>query len=269
MAKDPNGHFKATKAEIEAFTLRVGKIARRELGRVIRRIEKGDYQSAAEVAQWLGSLESQLEKAGLMKELDSLRAVYARQITFIREQLQGAGAREVFSDIDAKIIEKLISFDVQNVASTLAKYTDDVRSTLMKSVLSGDTSASWDTFEAKTDGMEGRVETEVNTMVSGFARSVTTEKAQELGFDLMEYIGPDDDVTRDFCEHVLSGDPGFGIEAREAPIYTLEEIKSMDNGQNLDVLTYAGGYNCRHQWRPVTQEQAAQEGYGENPDSQD
>jgi hypothetical protein len=38
----------------------------------------------------------------------------------------------------------------------------------------------------------------------------------------------------------------------------------MDNGQGLDVLTSGGGYNCRHEFRPITLEFAKSLGY--NPD---
>jgi len=36
-------------------------------------------------------------------------------------------------------------------------------------------------------------------------------------------------------------------------IYTIEQIKALDNGQGLPVITHLGGYNCRHFWQLVTE----------------
>ena len=44
---------------------------------------------------------------------------------------------------------------------------------------------------------------------------------------------------RDFCKEHYN------------KIYTIEEIQALNNGQGLDVLTYAGGYNCLHWWMPA------------------
>lgn len=58
------------------------------------------------------------------------------------------------------------------------------------------------------------------------------------------YVGPLDDATRPFCEEILN--------SKDLPIYTVEEIQSMDNGQLGDVFTSCGGYNCRHEWVPIS-----------------
>lgn len=50
------------------------------------------------------------------------------------------------------------------------------------------------------------------------------------------YVGPLDGVTRPFCRE------------RVGKIYSLAEIRAMDNGQLPDVFITGGGYNCRHQW---------------------
>jgi hypothetical protein len=39
-------------------------------------------------------------------------------------------------------------------------------------------------------------------------------------------------------------------------IYTEAQIAKMDNGTDLPVAVYCGGYNCRHHWRPVSDELA-------------
>jgi hypothetical protein len=72
-----------------------------------------------------------------------------------------------------------------------------------------------------------------------FSRTVTLSKAKKLGYKKFQYLGPEDGANRPFCaKHVDK-------------VYTREEIDALSNGQKMDVWTYAGGYNCRHSWRPV------------------
>lgn len=51
-----------------------------------------------------------------------------------------------------------------------------------------------------------------------------------------KYYGPDDKITRDFCQRLVG------------KTYTRVEIDKMDNGQIPGVFVSRGGYRCRHQW---------------------
>ena len=55
------------------------------------------------------------------------------------------------------------------------------------------------------------------------------------------YYGPDDKLTRPFCERLLH-------DTRAGRVWTRPEIEAMDNGQLPNVFQTCGGYNCRHQW---------------------
>jgi hypothetical protein len=52
------------------------------------------------------------------------------------------------------------------------------------------------------------------------------------------YLGPDDSLTRPFCEMLLN--------RTAAKSMTREEIEALDNGSGLPVITSGGGWNCRH-----------------------
>jgi len=175
-------------------------------------------------------------------------------LNFIAQELSRPGIRVTFADVDLDIVETLVTFDVDRVTSNVRKYVDDVRSTLMRAVIGGDKPNFTALRDTIGERMVSNLETEINTALMAFNRTVTTSKAQSLGFDLFIYLGPEDDITRPFCEDLLQEDPA---------IYTIEEIQDMDNGQGLPVLQYGGGYNCRHQWRPISTEQAAEQGYGD------
>jgi hypothetical protein len=87
--------------------------------------------------------------------------------------------------------------------------------------------------------------TEVDTSIMAFHREALQSEAEDAGFDLFEYVGPDDGLTRPFCQRHVDR------------IYTTGDLDDEDNGQGLEPTSrYLGGYNCRHSLAPVTVEEA-------------
>lgn len=244
-------HIKASESQIEAFTLRLQKFLDRSLDSLIGELEIGT-DAGIDAAQTLGGLFQSLKELGLDAELGRLRTIYAGELKHINAEFARLGNQRALADADKVLVETLITFDTDKVSNKINGYVDDVRSTLIRQVIGGEKPDFKPLRNTVGDRLISNLETEANTMIAGFNRTVTAAKAQELGFNLMIYIGPEDQVTRPFCSEVLSRDPA---------IYTIDEIKSMNNGQGLSVLEYGGGYNCRHQWRPISQEMADKEGY--------
>lgn len=74
-----------------------------------------------------------------------------------------------------------------------------------------------------------------------FSRSIEAKKAEAAGMEFFEYMGPEDRITRPFCDKIVG------------KVFTRAEIEKMDNGQTGagSVMIHGGGYNCRHSWNPV------------------
>lgn len=89
----------------------------------------------------------------------------------------------------------------------------------------------------------GKVSSSVKTAMMGAARS----KAEEIQRRLLNrrklflYVGPDDRITRPFCEVLV----GYAIPK--------ELLDSLNNYQGLKVKKFGGGYNCRHQLLPISE----------------
>jgi hypothetical protein len=75
------------------------------------------------------------------------------------------------------------------------------------------------------------------TSRTALSRANRINKAEKAGVKRLRYFGAP--AERDFCVERLNN------------IYTIEEIRRMDNGQGLEVLYYCGGFRCRHSWLPV------------------
>jgi len=83
--------------------------------------------------------------------------------------------------------------------------------------------------------LRNQANTQVRTGMQGYFRQSNVKLAEDAGIDKYEYVGPGDDITRDFCnDHI-------------GQVKTLKEWDNLDNGQLGPVSVFGGGYNCRHQ----------------------
>jgi len=80
------------------------------------------------------------------------------------------------------------------------------------------------------------INTLTNTTQIAISRAITIDKADEE--DKFKYVGSQFNA-RSFCRTILN------------QTFTKSEIKDLNNGQNLPVEFYGGGYNCRHRWVKV------------------
>ena len=251
--------LKATDSQVQIFRLRLEKTLTKAFTQVVEDLQGGDI-SALDAAKRLSGLETDLANAGLKDELDKLREIYADQLSFIQEKLSAAGLDPEFSYLDKSIVRTLSTFDENSIAQQVSASVDDISGPIMRTVITGQDIDS-SIYSDDIDSLGRNLETDVNTSVLTFARTVTVAKAIDSGLDLFIYIGPDDKVTRPFCQQVLEGTyPGL---ERDAPIYSIDEIQKMDNEQGSDVLTTCGGWNCRHEFAPIDPEKAAEMGYGD------
>jgi len=249
--KDLNRKLDATDAQIEAFLARLDKFLAANLRKLLEKIKTGKPNSL-ETAKALGALQSSLNTLGLQKQLQGIEGVYGSLLKSIdRELSQSVDRDTVLNDVDYAVTEQLIVFDTKAVANKVYALTDDLSSTIMRQVITGqrpDVDSLVDVLGNKT---VSQIKTELNTATIAFSRAITQKKADDLGMDLFLYVGPIDKVTRPFCR------PKVG------KIFTREEILKWDNGQGLPANIYCGGYNCRHDLRPISLERAKKLGYGD------
>ncbi len=74
-----------------------------------------------------------------------------------------------------------------------------------------------------------------NTIRLGIARQGAIERSLANGVRYFRYSGASMG-SRPFCRE------------RIGKVYSIEDIRAMDNGQGLPVEFFCGGYNCRHRW---------------------
>lgn len=206
-------------------------------------IAKDERQLAALVNQKV-ELQKIMVESGYFEVAERFVDGYDKMFSFLKEQFAVIGTPLVFTEIDIAAITQLKRLDLQ----TFAKLADDTvnalsdqiyKSVLVSTPVNRITEIVKETLD---DTMTKHAKTITNTSISEFDRTVNALKSESAEIEKFVYMGPLDDVTREFCRELLEKqDAGKGY-------FTADEIARMDNGQGLDVMTSGGGWNCRHRW---------------------
>lgn len=248
-------HLKISEAEARAFSLEIQKFVERALRQILKEKRLGTL-NAPEAAQAIASVFEDLRQRGLEAEASKLSALYKKEVRFIEKELLKVASYipegGIFSDIDKNTIDAIVNVEEQKVLMNIGASVSEIQAALMRTAIAGQPLNIESLLVERMDALSTRLETLANTGLAGFQRTVILAKAQDLGFNLFIYLGPDDKATRPFCERLLNVDP---------PIFSIQEINQMDNGQGLPVMQYGGGYNCRHQWRPISADDARARGW--------
>ena len=236
--------------EIELFTTKLKAFLDTRLAKILNRVRIGDIP-ALEAASQLGGILQGMKDLGLDAQLAELDNIYTKELLAVKSELDALSTATglgtlVFSDADKSVVEALISADYSQIEGKIGAYITDVKAAVFRSVVAQDAPDYDAVIERFGPRMAANMETELRTGLSAFNQTVTNHKLEQSGIEYVEYLGPDDKVTRDFCRNLL----------HKGGIFKLSEVKRMQNDQGTDAYIYRGGYNCRHQWRGLDSDTA-------------
>ena len=135
----------------------------------------------------------------------------------------------------------------------IADVFNDASSTIRRAIALGTTTSA--SLSDLVDGVAGvigtsvtRAQAAVDASVMAAGRTAVIRAATEAADGIVNlvylYSGPKDSRNRPFCRvHV-------------GKALTESGIAQANNGQGLPVDAFAGGYNCRHVWSPMTMAEA-------------
>ena len=116
-----------------------------------------------------------------------------------------------------------------------------------------------DIFKRGTTLTPAQVVTAVDSSFRDYQRQVTVLKGQELLGEnpIYIYVGPDDEITSEQCKFML------GLNRHGVPGMLYQDEITTDLHEKLrDNPLIAGGHpRCRHQWMPITHEEAEARGF--------
>lgn len=142
-----------------------------------------------------------------------------------------------YSDQSIERLKAIQAIDIERYTALSTQQIDNLERIIIQSQF-GSVGAG-DLIEQLKNAVEGSIgkyaTTYVDTFTSAFARQASNAIAVDGGIEWFIYAGPDDKITREFCQ------------ARLGEVRTMDEWSSMLNDFGQPVSIYCGGYNCRHQ----------------------
>lgn len=211
---------------------------------ILDEVSLGNSKPAAAV----GGLITGMYERGLVDELNKMGEVYGRELASIRREFEADNLE--FQLVDSETVRALIEYRVEDIENKAVNVIGSLRPLILENIITGDRPDFKSLEETVNSQLINYAKTEFNTAIANFDRTVTYVQAKKIGIKKFLYIGPNDKITRPFCRAILT--------QKSPPIYTEEEIKGLDNGQGLNVQQSAGGYNCRHEWSPVSDQLEAE-----------
>lgn len=235
-------NIRETEARVSVLVKEVELFISSYIGRFMAELEDDDEPDA--IAR-LGELIQGMKSAGLDDKLAQIGRLYGEELKKANEMFQKYGGGEMLQ-INEDTIRALIQFKVEQVENIALTQVGNLRPVIVQQIITGEPFDVQSLVDRVSSRTLAHIETELNTAMIAFNRTVAKAQAERLGIEKFLYVGPDDKITRQFCKDTLND--------RNPPVYTSDEIADMDNEQGLDVSQYGGGYNCRHEWLPVTDE---------------
>lgn len=254
MANSYDAHIKVMDGKIALVTEKAKNRLMKTMFTLLDGIKEKNGLDVENIAI-LNAMSEQLSQVLYAEDYAQVAEVYREELEFIKKEFESrVGTKMVFSDFDKESMQAMLNADFDKLDSYMRNLGIDVKATVIKSLYVGEQlnrSELVDKFGSRTASY---IETNVKTGASAFTQSIELNQAEELYGDdpYFIYVGPSENTPlgnsiRDFCRDHLD------------KIYSLKEIKAMDNGQGLPVLEYKGGYNCRHHWATIPTDDALEQ----------
>jgi len=255
-AGDAEGPANAAIRDLEALRRRL----ERELVRILGRLdtERGERTlvSDRDAQRTAASVYRQVEAALQQQGVETIRSIVAERAL---EAIDAVAPGEAWPPDVRRELQNIVNQQTADVAEVFGVAADEVRQAVNAGVTTG--TDLGDLVAAVSDRLNVaffRASAAVDSAVMAAGRKAVVAAASAIEGDVdlvFAYTGPTDGKNRPFCARWI------GREDGQRKAVTLAYMKTLDNGQGLDVESYCGGYNCRHTWAPLPRERAVRRGY--------
>lgn len=179
---------------------------------------------------------------------DAFKAVAADVLTTVTDDLVQQGVGEAFTTASAEVLTATVDGTLTEIAERVGAGSQSLRETIAD-VLSSPVPVdeAIETIAGELDLTTAQTVTVIDTGTMAVDRTAVVAQADDAGFGYYLFDGPVDDLTRDWCR------------ARVGKLFTLDELNEEPNDTGPQPPSaFAGGYNCRHRWVPISAEEAGQ-----------
>jgi len=186
---------------------------------------------------------AQLVQEEYLSEIDDIIREYALVADQAEAMLRNYTA---LAQLDSTVVAQLQQLSFRGLETLGDEFVEAVATQVYANTLTGLPFAqALEQIQQSVDADLGRyAQVALNDGLMDFDRTITTNMSLEAGATEFKYFGPDDSKTRDHCEKYVG------------KTMTIEEIReawsdSWSGKREGSPFVVAGGFNCRHRFRPV------------------
>ena len=231
-------------AELDFYQKDMEKIQKKLLNKITKVLAGLEVLDDAALAQAFQQIDfvDDLNRLGFPALLEKVKGSYDKQVVTTVAGLSAA-QRNKQRVTAVQAIEVLAILDLSTISSGVTRYANELKTAMFRGLLTGASSKSIMEGLTATYGV-GKVLSSkqqvalLNDSFARFARTTTAKLFEDVPEQKFEYVGPNDEVTRDVCVATLEMQ-GEGM--------TMAEIEAEAPVSFAD----GGGFNCRHEWVPV------------------
>jgi hypothetical protein len=231
-------------AELDFYQKDIEKIQKKLLNKIEKVLAGLVVLDDAALAQAFQQIDfvDDLTKLGFPALLDRVKGSYDKQVVTTIAGLSAAQrSRQTVAAVQA--VEVLGLLDLSTISAGVTRYANELKTAMFRGLLTGASSASIMEGLNQTYGVGKALSSKqqvalLNDSFARFARTTTGKLFEDVPEQKFEYVGPNDEVTRDVCQATLEMQ-GEGM--------TMAEIEAEAPVSFAD----GGGFNCRHEWIPV------------------
>lgn len=229
-----------------------------------RKLKTGEAATGESTVRMMGQLDAILVDAGFEDLLQKHVAQFDELQAAALEYYTAFGVKNPsLAGIDSKALDAYIRFsegELRKIVTT--KAIGAVSQALLSVNFAGaDRDAVYEQVAQVEEGLSTfQVDVMVNDAFASYQRAVLVESADSVNLEIFVYIGPDDEITSEQCEHMLHvSDHGVDGMLYKDEITPDLHPKLAKYGRNP--LIGGGHPNCRHHWSPVTADYAESVGF--------
>lgn len=186
---------------------------------------------------------AQLVQEEYLSEIDDIIRDYAIVAEQAEAMLRNYTA---LAQLDSTVVRQLQQLSFRGLETLGDEFVEAVATQVYANTLTGLPFAqALEQIQQSVDADLGRyAQVALNDGLMDFDRTITTNMSLEAGATEFKYFGPDDSKTRDHCEKYVG------------KTMTIDEIReawsdSWAGKREGSPFVVAGGFNCRHRFRPV------------------
>lgn len=245
----------------------------RQIQKSVAKLNEKDVRDGLKVGERAALQQSLKVRAELRGILETAGKLYVSEvkegiILVAQEIVEGDPILpSEFTVNPAQAVEDVIERQIDELDQVFIDSGDLIRKGIMRATISGTSfDPVMDEIEKRMRITKNQAKVVVTTSVHASARTAMVEVAEDSGLDYVyRYTGPDDAVTRPFCRFY-----GFPDGPTSKVAYTREALKALARdpnqkkqpaGKTGDTRSFAGGWNCRHNWSPIPLFVAERDGF--------